>query len=134
LSDGPLTKDQSLTITLTKSEYLEIAAATPGKELVRALPSAVMNLMLLRCEEGALPVAAEQVELIQEAIGKNRPKIAIPFSLAGLCARDAQKHVQAQKKVLKDLEKAATFKKEPGCVPAGTAAFLARILRRSIGW
>jgi hypothetical protein len=51
------------------------------------------------------------VDLIQAAIPKNRPAFAIPFSLPRLCARYAQQGVPTQKKVLKDLEKAATFKK-----------------------
>lgn len=110
LSDAPLTKDQSLTIALTKSEYLEIAAATPGKELVRAMPSAVMNLLLL-LGEGGMPLPGEQVALIQDAIQRNRPEIAVPFSLPRLCVRYAQRQVPAQKKILKDLEKAATFKR-----------------------
>ncbi|MBD2749852.1 DEAD/DEAH box helicase family protein [Microvirga sp. BT688] len=111
LSDGPLTKDQSLTITLAKSEYLEIAAATPGKDLIRAMPSAVMNLLLLLGEEGGMSLPQEQVELIQDAIHKNRADIAVPFSLPRLCARYAQRQVPAQKKILKDLEKAANFKR-----------------------
>jgi hypothetical protein len=96
---------------LSRTEYLEIAAATPGKELVRAIPSAVLNLMLLLGEEGGSPVSGEQVDLIQAAIPKNRPALSVPFSLPRLCARYAQQPVPAQKKVLKDLEKAATFKK-----------------------
>jgi hypothetical protein len=56
-------------------------------------------------------VAGEQVELIQAAITKNRPTLAVPFSLPRLCARYAQQAVPAQKRILKDLEKAATFKK-----------------------
>jgi superfamily II DNA or RNA helicase len=111
LADGPLSKDQTLTITLARTEYLEIAAATPGKELIRAMPSAVMNLLLLLGEEGGMPLPGEQVELIQDAIGKNRSDIAVPFLLPRLCARYAQRQVPAQKKVLKDLEKAATFKR-----------------------
>jgi hypothetical protein len=35
----------------------------------------------------------------------------VPFSLPRLCARYAQRQVPAQKKILKDLEKAATFKR-----------------------
>lgn len=111
LADGPLTRDQSLSITLSRTEYLEIAAATPGKELVRAMPSAVLNLMLLLGDERGSSLSGEQVDLIQAAIPKNRPSLAIPFSLPRLCARYAQQPVPAQKKVLKDLEKAATFKK-----------------------
>lgn len=111
LSDGPLTKDQSLTITLAKSEYLEIAAATPGKNLIRAMPSAVMKLLLLLGEEGGMSLPQEQVELIQDAIHKNRTDIAVPISLPRLCARYAQRQVPAQKRILKDLEKAANFKR-----------------------
>ncbi len=111
LADGPLTRDQSLGITLSRTEYLEIAAATPGKELVRAMPSAVMNLMLLTGGEGGSPSPGEQVDLIQAAILKNRPQLSVSFSLPRLCARYAQQPVPAQKKVIKDLEKAATFKK-----------------------
>jgi superfamily II DNA or RNA helicase len=111
LADGPLTRDQSLNITLSRTEYLEIAAATPGKELVRAMPSAVMNLMLLTGGEAGSPLPEEQVDLIQAAILKNRPQLSVPFSLPRLCARYAQQPVPAQKKVIKDLEKAATFKK-----------------------
>jgi hypothetical protein len=44
-------------------------------------------------------------------MGKNRADIAVPFSLPRLCARYAQRQVPAQKKILKDLEKAATFKR-----------------------
>jgi hypothetical protein len=83
----------------------------PGKDPIRAIPSAVLNLMLLLGEEGGLPVAGEQVDLIQAAIPKNKPQLAVPFSLPRLCARYAQQAVPAQKKVLKDLEKAATFKR-----------------------
>jgi hypothetical protein len=81
LADGPVSKDQTLTITLARTEYLEIAAAKPGKELIRATPSAVMNLLLLLGEEGGLPLPGEQVELIQEAIGKNRSDIAVLCSI-----------------------------------------------------
>ncbi|WP_230533609.1 hypothetical protein [Microvirga roseola] len=112
LADGPPSgKDQVITITLARSEYLEIAAAAPGKELVRALPSAVMNLLLLLGGDSGMPLAGEQVDLIQDAIGRNHPQIAVPFALPRLCARYAQKPVPAQKKIAKDLEKAATFKK-----------------------
>jgi hypothetical protein len=111
LADGPLTKDQVLTVTLANTEYLEIAAATPGKELIRAMPSAVMNLLLLLGEESGSPLSGEQVDLIQAAITTNRPAIAVPFLLPRLCARYAQQAVPVQKKVLKDLEKAATFRK-----------------------
>ena len=111
LADGPVSKDQTLTITLARTEYFEIAAAKPGKELVRAMPSAVMTLLLLLGEEGGIPLPGEQVELIQDAISKNRADIAVPFSLPRLCARYAQRQVPAQKKILKDLEKAATFKR-----------------------
>ena len=56
LADGPVSKDQTLTITLARTEYLEIAAAKPGTELIRAMPSAVMNLLLLLGEEGGIPL------------------------------------------------------------------------------
>jgi len=68
-------------------------------------------LFLLLGEEGGIPLPGEQVELIQDAMGKNRADIAVPFSLPRLCARYAQRQVPAQKKILKDLEKAATFKR-----------------------
>jgi hypothetical protein len=61
--------------------------------------------------ESGSPLPEEQVGLIQAAIPKNRSELAIPFSLPRLCARYAQQPVLAQKKVLKDLEKAATFKR-----------------------
>jgi superfamily II DNA or RNA helicase len=111
VSDGPPARDQPLTITLAKSEYLEMATATPGKELVRAMPSAVMNLLLLLGEEGGMPLSGEQVELIQHAIQTNRADIAVPFSLPRLCALYAQRQAPTQKRILRDLEKAATFKR-----------------------
>jgi hypothetical protein len=130
LADGPLTKDQVLTVTLARTEYLEIAAATPGKELIRAMPSAVMNLLLLLGEECGLPLPGEQVELIQAAITKNRPDIAVSFSLPRLCARYAQQAVPVQKKVLKDLEKAATFKKNRDAYLSAQAATSSQSRRR----
>ena len=69
------------------------------------MPSAVMNLLLLLGEEGGMPLPGEQVELIQDAIGKNRSDIVVPFLLPRLCARYAQRQVPAQKKILKDLER-----------------------------
>jgi hypothetical protein len=58
-----------------------------------------------------MPLHGESVALIQDAIQKNRADIAVPFSLPRLCARYAQRQVPAEKKILKDLEKAATFKR-----------------------
>jgi hypothetical protein len=81
------------------------ASQSPGQ------PSAVMNLMLLVGGEGGSPLPEEQVDLIQAAIPKNRTELAVPFSLPRLCARYAQQSVPAQKRVLKELEKAATFKR-----------------------
>jgi len=57
-----------------------------------------------------MPLAGEQVALVQDAIQTSRTDIAVLFSLPRLCARDAQRQVPARK-ILKDLEKAAIFKR-----------------------
>jgi len=87
-------------------------------------------LFLLLGEEGGIPLPGEQVELIQDAIGKNRADIAVPFSLPRLCARYAQRQVPAQKKILKDLEKAATFKRNRDAYLVGPEQ--CRLIRRQL--
>lgn len=61
-----------------------------------------------------MPLPGEQVALVQDAIQTSRTDIAVLFSLPRLCARYAQRQVPAQKKILKDLEKAAIFKRNRG--------------------
>jgi hypothetical protein len=75
------------------------------------MASAVMDLMILLGEDGGTPLHEKQVTMIQSGIRKNMPELSIPFSHLRLCARFAQQQVAAQKKLLKDLEKAATFKR-----------------------
>ncbi|WP_230534453.1 hypothetical protein [Microvirga roseola] len=101
----------ALAITLSRLEYVEIASAKPGRELTRAMADVVKDLMIVLGEDGQVPADGAQVEAIRAAIAGNLPEVTIEFPVARLCARYAQQAVPSQKKILKSLERAATFKK-----------------------
>jgi hypothetical protein len=108
---GKISRQNSIAITLTRLEYVEIASAKPGRELIRAMADVVKDLMVVLSDDGQIPADGAQVEAIRSAIGNNLPELAIEFPVGRLCARYAQQTVPNQKKILKTLERAAVFKK-----------------------
>ena len=108
---GKISRQNTIAITLTLLEYGEIASARPGRELTRAMADVVKNLMILLGEDGQVPADGAHVDAARAAIAGNHPKVAIEFPVARLCARYAQQTVPIQKRVLKSLERASTFKK-----------------------
>ncbi|WP_244470422.1 hypothetical protein [Microvirga vignae] len=132
LADGPLSKDQSLAITLSRTEYLEIAAATPGKELVRALPSAVMNLMLLLGEHNGMPLPGEQVEVIQQSIQKKPAgDCRSIFSAPTLCALRSKAGAGAEESS-EGTGDSRDIQEEPGCLPAIPKSIVSGIMNSVI--
>jgi len=111
LRDPELSVSHSLSICLTRQEYIEVASGRPGRELTRAMADAVRELLLLLGPGEGLPSDGEQVDAIRNGISANASEIAVPFPLARLCARYAQQPVPVQKRILKSLDKAATFKR-----------------------
>jgi superfamily II DNA or RNA helicase len=109
--DGKISRQNSIAITLTRLEYVEIASAKPGRELTRAMADVVKDLMVVLSDNGQIPADGAQVEAIRSAIANNLPELAIEFPVGRLCARYAQQTVPNQKKILKSLERAAVFKK-----------------------
>jgi hypothetical protein len=71
----------------------------------------VKDLMIVLGQDGQMPVEGAQVEAIRTAIANNLPELGVEFQVAKLCARYAQQTVPNQKKILKSLERAATFKR-----------------------
>jgi hypothetical protein len=58
-----------------------------------------------------MPADGAQAEAIRTAIASHLPELIIEFPVGRLCARYAQQTPPNQKKILKSLERAATFKK-----------------------
>lgn len=108
---GLISRQNTIAITLNRLEYVEIASAKPGRELTRAMADVVKDLMIVLGQVGQMPVEGVQVEAIRTAIANNLPELGVEFQVAKLCARFAQQTVPNQKKILKSLERAATFKK-----------------------
>jgi hypothetical protein len=71
----------------------------------------VKDLMIVLGQDGQMLVEGAQIDAIRLAIASNQPELAIEFPVGRLCARYAQQTVPNQKKILKSLERAATFKK-----------------------
>jgi len=108
---GRIARQNTIAITLSRLECVEIASAMPGRELTRAMADVVKDLMIILGNDGQIPMDGAQVEAIRTAIAHNQPEATVEFPMGRLCARYAQQPVPSQKKIFKSLERAATFKK-----------------------